>query len=206
VVDPDDRLVLASANPKKVAELVQLLGHRYRVEPRPSDLADTVEDGDTLEYNATKKATEVSAHTGASALADDTGLFVDGLGGRPGVWTARYAGADATDADNRAKLLVELAAVEDRRAEFRTVIALVEPGSEPRLATGIVTGRIAGSEAGDAGFGYDPLFVPDDGDGRTFAQMTAAEKNEISHRRRAIDALVELLANRTANNQLNDSD
>lgn len=190
---PSDRLVLASANPKKVAELVELLGHHYRVEPRPDDLADTVEDGETLEANAVKKAAEVSDHVAALALADDTGLFVAALGGRPGVRTARYAGETATDEDNRLKMLDELAAATDRSAEFRTVIALVEPGAEPRLATGVVTGRIAEAELGDRGFGYDPLFIPDDGDGRTFAEMSEDEKHAISHRGRAFTQLLEAL-------------
>ncbi|MEL6982601.1 MAG: non-canonical purine NTP pyrophosphatase, partial [Actinomycetota bacterium] len=121
-------LVLASTNAGKLAELADLLDGRYRVLARPDDLADTVEDGDTLEANAIKKAREVSAHSGSDALSDDTGLFVDALDGRPGVRTARFAGPDATDADNRAKLLDELTPWPEpagRAARFRTVVALV---------------------------------------------------------------------------------
>jgi XTP/dITP diphosphohydrolase len=193
---PQD-LVLASTNAGKLAELADLLAGRYRVLARPDDLADTVEDGDTLEANAIKKATEVSAHTGADALADDTGLFVDALGGRPGVWTARFAGPNATDADNRAKMLDELAPWpdrSDRSARFRTVVALVRADGSTVVADGQVVGTIAGELRGERGFGYDPLFVPEEGDGRTFAQMSLAEKQSMSHRARALQALLDRLA------------
>lgn len=184
-------LVVASTNPGKIAELNELLAERFLVLPRPEDLADTVEDGETLEVNAAKKASEVQVHTGHTALADDTGLFVVALDGRPGVRTARYAGEAATNADNIAKLLAELDGVEDRRAEFRTVIAVVEVDGSVQLATGSVTGRIATGISGDGGFGYDPVFVPDEGDGRSFGQMSSAEKALISHRSRALQALLD---------------
>ncbi|MEM9563799.1 MAG: RdgB/HAM1 family non-canonical purine NTP pyrophosphatase [Actinomycetota bacterium] len=189
-------LVLATGNPGKVAELIDLLGDRYRVMARPADLPDTVEDGDTLEANAIKKAVEVSASTGAAALADDTGLFVDAIGGRPGVRTARYAGPDADDQANRAKLLDELSGVEGaaRRAEFRTVVALVRPDGSSLLADGRVEGVIADAVRGERGFGYDPLFVPVEGDGRTFAEMALDEKQALSHRARALTALLDRLA------------
>ena len=195
--DPMDtmpsRLVVASSNPGKIAELVELLGDRFAIEARPADLAETIEDGETLEANATKKAREVAAHTGTAALADDTGLFVAALGGRPGVHTARYAGPGAGDADNVAKLLRELVGVVDRWAEFRTVIALAMPDGQVHLARGVVEGRIAEQADGDQGFGYDPVFVPDEGDGRTFAEMGSADKGHISHRGRAIRAMLELI-------------
>ncbi len=184
-------LVVASSNPGKIAELNQLLAGRFTVLPRPQDLPDTIEDGDTLEANATKKAAEVQAHSGHTALADDTGLFVSALDGKPGVWTARYAGESASDADNVAKLLSELDGVEDRRAEFRTVIAVVDVEGKVHLATGSVAGRIATEIRGSRGFGYDPVFVPDEGDGRSFAQMTLEEKGRISHRSRALQALLD---------------
>lgn len=190
-------LVLASTNAGKLAELADLLDGRYRVLSRPADLADTVEDGDTLEANAIKKASEVAAATGADALADDTGLFVDALDGRPGVWTARYAGPDATDDDNRAKLLGELAPWSDpagRAARFRTVIALVRADGSTMVAEGQVVGTIATEQRGERGFGYDPLFIPDDGDGRTFAQMSLEEKQAMSHRARALAALLDSLS------------
>lgn len=192
-------LVVASTNQGKIAELTDMLVDRYTVLGRPDDLPDTVEDGDTLEANASKKAIEVASHTGTDALADDTGLFVDALDGRPGVWTARYAGEDATDADNVAKLLGELAdrcPADDpdaRSAAFRTVIALATPDGQVRLATGEVGGLIAAEPRGDGGFGYDPVFVPVEGDGRSFGQMTMGEKKTYSHRARALAALVDLL-------------
>lgn len=189
-------LVLASTNPGKLAELADLLAGHYRVLARPADLADTIEDGDTLEANAIKKAAEVAASTGTDALADDTGLFVDALEGRPGVWTARYAGPDATDDDNRAKLLAELApwpAPVGRTARFRTVVALVRADGSTLVAEGQVLGAIATERRGERGFGYDPLFVPDDGDGRTFAEMSLEEKQGMSHRARALAALLDQL-------------
>ncbi|MGH1493683.1 MAG: RdgB/HAM1 family non-canonical purine NTP pyrophosphatase [Acidimicrobiales bacterium] len=187
------RLVVASSNSGKIAELVELLGDRYLVEQRPADLPETIEDADTLEGNAQKKAQEVTDHTSATALADDTGLFVTALGGRPGVRTARYAGEDADNAANIAKLLGELAGSDDRSAEFRTVIALTEPDGTVQLSTGTVAGKITEAVSGEAGFGYDPVFVPDEGDGRTFAEMTSAEKGAISHRGRALRGLLDQL-------------
>jgi XTP/dITP diphosphohydrolase len=193
------RLVVASANQGKISELVALfashgIDQRYTVEPRPAGLADTIEDGDTLEANATKKATEVCTFAGATALADDTGLFVDALHGAPGVRTARYAGEEATDADNIEKLLASLDGVDDRRARFQTVIALAHPDGSVLLATGTVEGTIAEAPMGDGGFGYDPVFMPVEGDGRVFAQMTSEEKNLISHRGRALRALIDQLS------------
>jgi XTP/dITP diphosphohydrolase len=188
-----NELVVASSNPGKIAELVDLLGDRFVVRSRPTDLPDTVEDGETLEANATKKAVEVAAHTGAAALADDTGLFVDALDGRPGVRTARYAGENASNDENVTKMLTELDGATDRRARFRTVIALTGPAGETQLATGTVEGVIATERRGADGFGYDPIFIPDDGDGRTFAEMGKAEKQKISHRARALRALLDQL-------------
>lgn len=185
-------LTLATANPDKVVELEALMGDRYEVLARPVDLADTVEDGDSLAANATKKGREVAQHVGTLAVADDTGLFVDALGGRPGVWTARYAGPDASSAANVAKLLAELDGVEasDRGAHFTTVIAAVWPDGTELTVEGRVDGVITDRIRGEAGFGYDPVFAPTEGDGRTFAEMSAVEKNRISHRGRAIAALL----------------
>jgi XTP/dITP diphosphohydrolase len=188
-------LVLATQNPGKVAELVDLLADVYEVVPRPEGLAETVEDGATLEANAAKKAREVAAHTGAAALADDTGLFVAALDGRPGVHTARYAGPEATSADNRALLLAELAGCQgrERAAEFRTVLVLHRSDGTTVTAEGRVVGTIAEQERGDGGFGYDALFVPDEGDGRCFAEMTRSDKAALSHRARALaDLLAQL--------------
>jgi XTP/dITP diphosphohydrolase len=138
----------------------------------------------------------IAAAAGEAAVADDTGLEVAALGGRPGVWTGRYAGEGATDAENRAKLLAELDGVTDRRARFRTVALVAWPDGSELAAEGVCTGTIATAERGARGFGYDPLFVPDDGDGRTFAEMSEDEKHAISHRGRAFRALLAALAAR----------
>ena len=163
--------------------------------PRPSDLADVVEDADTLEGNARLKAVAVCVATGLHALADDTGLEVDALDGAPGVITARFAGEGATDAQNRQKMLVELdgKANDQRTARFRTVALLRFTDGREIVAHGVCEGTIAMEEIGGRGFGYDSLFIPKDGDGRTFAQMTIDEKHELSHRGRAFRALAEML-------------
>lgn len=192
------RLVLASANPAKAAEIaaivVEALGDAVELLPRPAGVPEVVEDADTLEGNARLKAEALAAATGRPALADDTGLEVPALGGAPGVRSARYAGEEARDVDNVAKLLAELrkAGATDaaaRRARFRTVALLRWPDGRELVAQGVVDGRIAIEPTGTNGFGYDPVFVPDDGDGRTFAQMTSAEKHALSHRGRAFRAL-----------------
>jgi XTP/dITP diphosphohydrolase len=190
------RLVCASANPDKVAEIEAILGPAVELEPRPSDVPDVVEDADTLEGNARLKAAAIAAATGEAAVADDTGLEVVALGGRPGVHTGRYAGDHATYAENRAKLLAELADVEDRRARFRTVAVVVWPDGQELAAEGVCDGRIATAERGTRGFGYDPLFVPEGGGGRTFAEMSDGDKHALSHRGRAFRALVDALAGR----------
>jgi len=185
--------VLASANPKKVAEIRQILSDQIVLVPRPDHVPDVVEDASTFIGNARLKATALVSATGLPALADDSGLEVDALGGAPGVWSARYAGADASDADNVAKLLAELADrpdPADRRARFRCVLVLQHPDWTEVHAEGSVEGHIAREPHGDQGFGYDPVFIPDDGDGRTFAQMEPAQKHAISHRGRALTALV----------------
>jgi XTP/dITP diphosphohydrolase len=191
-------LVLASANPDKAAEIADILGGAVELRPRPPDLPDVVEDGDTLLANARLKAVAVSEAVGLAALADDTGLEVDALDGAPGVFTARFAGEGATYADNVAKLLVELEGVpaEERGARFRTVALARFPDGREVVAEGVVTGTIATEARGTEGFGYDPLFVPDEGDGRTFAEMSAGEKHAISHRGRAFRALAEALTPR----------
>ena len=190
-------LVLASANPDKIAELVELLGDQFEIVPRPTDLAETVEDADTLEGNAIKKATEVANHVGGLALADDTGLFVDALDGKPGVFTARYAGPDASYADNVDKLLAELDGVDEaeRTASFRTVLALIGSDGSGLTAEGAVDGLIAESRRGSRGFGYDPVFQPiEDRCGRTFSEMSLDEKGELGHRGRALASLQTALA------------
>ena len=195
------RLVCATANPHKVEEIRAILGSAVDLIPRPADVPDVVEDADTLEGNARIKAAAIAAATGLPAVADDTGLEVDALGGAPGVYSARFAGEGCTEADNRAKLLAELVsagAVDDdrRTAHFRTVALVAWPDGREILADGVCDGTIAGHERGASGFGYDPVFVPSDGDGRTFAEMTEDEKHALSHRGRAFRALLERLAAR----------
>ncbi len=184
------RIVLATANPDKQAELAGLLEY-FEILPRPADLAEVEETADTLEGNARLKAEAVVAAAGEAAVADDTGLEVDALGGRPGVYAARYAGLDATYADNVAKLLGELADVppEGRTARFRTVALALFPHGGEIVAEGWVQGHIAEAPSGDGGFGYDSVFVPEDGDGRSFSQMSQWEKAGVSHRGRALRAL-----------------
>ncbi len=189
------RVVCASANPDKVAEIATVLGDVGVVlEPRPTDVDDVIEDADTLEGNARLKAMAITDATGLTALADDTGLEVDALDGAPGVYSARYAGDDATYGDNTALLLAELDRVgaharDARRARFRTVVLVRHPDGTEQIAEGVVEGTITVSPRGDGGFGYDPVFEPDEGGGRTFAEMTPAEKHAISHRGRALRSL-----------------
>jgi len=186
------QLVLASANPDKVVEIAAILDG-MEVLPRPPDAPDVEETGVTLEENARLKAVAVVSFTGQAAVADDTGLEVVPLGGAPGVFSARYAGIGATYADNVAKLLDALVGEQDRRARFRTVAIALFPDGREVMAEGVVEGQITTERWGSGGFGYDPVFAPDGSDGRTFAQMTAAEKNAISHRGRAFRALAERL-------------
>jgi XTP/dITP diphosphohydrolase len=190
------RLVCASANPHKAEEMAAILGPAVELVPRPTDVPDVVEDSDTLEGNARLKARAVCAATGEPSVADDTGLEVDALGGAPGVRSARYAGEHATDDDNVRRLLDELAAspATVRTARFRTVVVVARPDGSEVLAEGVVEGTIAPTPRGRAGFGYDPVFVPDEGDGRTFAEMAAQEKHAVSHRGRALRSLAARLA------------
>lgn len=188
------RLVCASANPKKVEELSRLLPAWVQLLPRPEYVGDVEETAPTLEGNATIKAVEIAHAAGDWALADDTGLLVDALNGEPGVRSARFAGDSATDADNRALLLEKLRGNAQRGARFKTVLAVVHPSGEMHFVSGECVGVIADSERGANGFGYDSVFIPDDGDGRTFAEMTAEEKDAVSHRGRALQKLPELLS------------
>ena len=195
------RLVVASANPDKVTEIVAVLSGAIDVElaPRPPGVPEVVEDGATLLDNARLKARALVVATGLPAVADDTGLEVDALGGAPGVYSARYAGEDATYADNVAKLLQALAALPDggeRRGRFTTVALAAFPDGSEQWAEGVLEGTIAPAPRGENGFGYDPVFVPAGGDGRTFAEMAPDEKDAVSHRGRAFRALAALLAQR----------
>ncbi|MFH1331383.1 MAG: RdgB/HAM1 family non-canonical purine NTP pyrophosphatase [Actinomycetota bacterium] len=182
------RLVAATKNADKVREVRAVLA---LVAPgvelvEGADWPDVEESGDTLAKNALLKARAVAAATGLPALADDTGLEVVALGGAPGVLTARYAGPEAGYAANRRALLAALEGVADRRACFRTVVALVVPGGEEVLAEGVLEGQITTAERGSGGFGYDSVFEVA---GQTLAEMGEDAKNRISHRARALYAL-----------------
>ena len=187
--------VLATANPDKAAEISAILGEGVELRPRPDSIGDVEETGDTLVENARLKAQALAAATGLPAIADDTGLEVDALDGRPGVRSSRYAGEGASYADNVAKLLVELDGVDEpRAARFRTVALAAWPDGRELAAEGFVAGHITSAARGAGGFGYDPVFVPDEGDGRSFAEMAPEEKHRLSHRGRAFRALAALLA------------
>lgn len=191
-------LVLATRNRNKVIELVALLGDlgiKIRTLDEFPDAPDVVEDGDTCEANAVKKARAIAESTGLPAVADDTGLEVDALGGRPGVYAARYAGEDATYEDNCRKLLRELTGVprEQRTARFLTVAAIALPSDGIRVAQGTLEGVIAEEASGTLGFGYDPVFlIPELG--KTLAQLSADQKNTISHRAKAFAKMREMLS------------
>ena len=188
------KIVFATNNAHKLREVQQLLGDRFTlVTPRECGICEDIpEDEPTLEGNALQKARYIYERTGIDCFADDTGLEVDALGGDPGVRSARYGSAEGHDDEaNKRLLLKNMDGKENREAQFRTAIALIM-GGEEHLFEGIVRGRILTAEQGDGGFGYDPLFAPE-GDARSFAEMSAEEKNAISHRGRAIAKLVEWL-------------
>ncbi|HEX8427764.1 RdgB/HAM1 family non-canonical purine NTP pyrophosphatase [Hymenobacter sp.] len=189
------RLCFASNNTHKLDEIRPLL-------PPDTELLSLAAIGcheelpetqDTLVGNARQKALYVWEHYGVPCFADDTGLEVRALNGEPGVYSARYAGPQRLAADNVAKLLQELQGHADRSAQFRTVVALVLPDGTVHEFAGAVEGTITEAVSGNGGFGYDPIFRPKEGDGRTFAEMTTTEKNQISHRARAVAGLVQFL-------------
>ena len=186
------QVVLATANPDKAREIAAVLEGLDLV-PRPVDVPDVEETEVTLEGNARLKAHALRDATGMAALADDTGLEVEALGGAPGVVSARWSGPDATYASNVAKLLREMEGVDGRRARFRTVVHLALPDGGDLVAEGVVDGVITTSPRGGNGFGYDPVFEPEEAGGRTLAELTLAEKNSLSHRARALRALLSLL-------------
>ena len=189
------QFVCASANPDKVAEIASLLDGLVRLLPRPSSVGEVVEDATTLVGNARLKASAICAATGQPAISDDTGLEVDALDGAPGVHTAYFAGVGCSYADNRIKMLQVLRGVPavQRTARFKTVAMVVWPDGRELAVEGVCEGSIAETERGERGFGYDSLFIPADGDGRTFSEMTEDDKNQISHRGRAFRALVQAL-------------
>jgi XTP/dITP diphosphohydrolase len=187
------RLVLATRNEHKLRELSALMAP-YELDPLPQGVRLPPETGTTFADNALGKARAAATATGRPALADDSGIEALALGGAPGVWSARYAGDDAGDDANLAKLLREVPRDGDRRVAYVCALAYVEPGGREELVHGRCEGVLAHEPRGSGGFGYDPAFVTDDyGDGRTMAELTPEEKDAISHRGRAARALVRRL-------------
>jgi XTP/dITP diphosphohydrolase len=188
--------VLATGNAHKAVEMRAVLTPLgIELLDRPGDVADVDETGETLEANALLKARALVEATGHAAIADDTGLFVDALDGRPGVRSARYAGETATYDENVTKLLAELVEVpEPRTARFVTVICVAYPDGTSTCVEGELDGVITTARAGDQGFGYDPVFAPHVAGGRTLAQLSPEQKNDLSHRGRALRALRQKLA------------
>jgi XTP/dITP diphosphohydrolase len=207
-------LVLATKNPGKIREFRALLWDLPRLRVRALDelgkLPDVVEDGKTFEDNAIKKAREIALSTGQLVLADDSGLEVDALGGRPGVYSARFAGRQGDDEANNDKLLAELARVPDgeRVARYRVVLALADPsgplGGEVHLEHGVCQGTILRARRGNSGFGYDPLFCPE-GQELSMAELPPEEKNRISHRSLAAAKMRAFLGEYLATRGLNPS-
>ncbi|MDE5922297.1 MAG: non-canonical purine NTP diphosphatase [Muribaculum sp.] len=192
------QIVFATNNAHKLKEVREILGDTGIVVLSLEEIGcndDIPETADTLDGNALIKAQWVKQHYGYDCFADDTGLEVDALGGAPGVYSARYAGPGHDSDANVALLLGNMEGMEDRKARFRTVIALIIGNGEPVLFNGIVEGCITHERHGESGFGYDPVFRPE-GEMRTFAQMSDGEKNAISHRGRAVKKLVEYLSQR----------
>lgn len=200
-LDPARTIVVATGNMHKLTEIEAILSQvlpdtRFVALGQLGDFEDPEETGTTFFENALIKAEAAVAQTGLSAIADDSGLVVDALGGEPGVYSARYAGVHGDDAANNEKLLEKMADVADggRTARFMSVIALVDASGVVRSGTGACEGMIGREGRGDHGFGYDPLFLPADTPGKTMAELTPEEKNAISHRFHALQDLVEQLA------------
>lgn len=191
------QIVFATNNAHKLREVREVLAGAGVAVTSLADVGihdDIPETATTLEGNAVLKARWVKERYGHDCFADDTGLEVRALGGEPGVYSARYAGPGHDSGANTALLLRRLAGVADRRARFRTVVALCVGDAAPRLFEGVVEGAIAHGPHGAGGFGYDPVFRPDEAGGPTFAEMTDADKNAISHRGRAVRALADYLS------------
>lgn len=189
------KLIIASNNAHKIREIKEILSGKFDeiISLREAGVVhETVEDGETFMQNALKKAREIAEITGFAALADDSGICVDSLGGEPGIYSARYAsmeGTNASDEANNALLLKNLKGKNDRSAHYTAAVALVYPDGREVCAEGYMYGKIIDTPRGSAGFGYDPLFVID-GEKRTVAEMTEEEKNAVSHRARALRELL----------------
>ncbi len=192
------KLVLATRNLGKVRELSDMLSQQCSIEVLSMrdfpEAPDVVEDGETYQDNAKKKAVDIAKYVGVLALADDSGLEIDALGGAPGVHSARYAGSDASDADRIAKLLAATRNVPDdeRTARFKCAVAVAEPNGRADVVMGVCDGKIIREPRGNQGFGYDPVFVPHGYD-KTFAELGEQIKNHISHRAKAFRMALKLI-------------
>lgn len=191
------KIIAATSNAGKIREIKKIFSSSsfeiISMKEAGIDI-EIEENGTTFEENALIKARTISKLSGCAVLSDDSGLCVDALGGAPGVYSARYAGEDATDEERMIKLLSELSDVEDRCAKFVSVVAFITKDGKEFCSTGEVLGKIAYKIMGDGGFGYDPIFISDEL-GKTFGQATQEEKNSISHRARALDNLYKTLKN-----------
>lgn len=188
------KLIIASNNQHKIREIRKILGGTFSqiLSLREAGIShETVEDGKTFLENAEKKAREIAALSGEAALADDSGICVDALGGAPGIYSARFAGEHGNDEKNNERLLLSLGDTAQRGAHYTAAVALVLPDGRTLCAEGYLYGEIGRAPRGTGGFGYDPLFYPEGGDGRTLAEYTEEEKNAISHRARALASLLE---------------
>lgn len=204
-LDPAHTVVVATGNAHKLIEIEEILGRalprtRFVALGQLGDFEDPEETGSTFAENAIIKAEAAVAETGLVSVADDSGLVVDALDGEPGVYSARYAGVHGDDAANNAKLLANMRDVPDaeRTARFMSVVALIEPSGVVRLGKGVCEGVVGHEGRGDHGFGYDPLFLPDDTPGKTMAELLPEEKNAISHRFHALQDLCAQLASEGA--------
>lgn len=189
------KLVFATANPNKVVEIQKILP-AFEIVPRPDDIPPIEETGSTYLDNARLKARTICEATGFVAVADDAGIELSALNGAPGVDTAYFAGPDASFQENNEKVLAELKDQQDRGATFRCIAYAAFPDGADIYCEGVNVGVIAEAPRGENGFGYDPIFVPNEGDGRTFAEMTPEEKFSMSHRGRAFIELGRLLNDR----------
>ncbi len=192
------KIIVATSNAGKIREIKKIFSDDNVEIVSMGEMGINIEieeNGTTFEENSLIKARTISKLTGEIALADDSGLCVDALGGAPGVYSARYAGENATDEKRIEKLLSELSGVEDRNAKFVSVISVVYPDGQELTACGEVKGKIAREVLGNGGFGYDPVFISDEL-GKTFGEATIDEKNEISHRARAINKMYKMMKER----------
>ena len=190
------KLLIASKNPDKIAEIKYLLDDCdiEILSKNEVDFPETIEDRDTIKGNAIKKAKGAALETGFPTLADDTGFFVEALKGDPGVYSARYAGEDCSYKDNRDKILKNMKNINKRKAEFRTIAVFADSNGVIKISKGVVKGKVTKKEIGSNGFGYDSIFRADE-TGLTFGEMSNEQKNQISHRARALKVIIPVIRN-----------